>query len=124
MSDLTKKEYQVMLSFYELNKNLSKNELLEMVPNLNGNTVGVVLSRLLKKGYLEVSEVIQTRTALARVYKPCVSFSTFLINEIGIVKVDALIKKSIDSIDDLQELRKLSIRINEAKEKLTLFEKI
>lgn len=113
-----------MLSFYELNKNLSKNELLEMVPNLNGNTVGVVLSRLLKKGYLEVSEVIQTRTALARVYKPCVSFSTFLINEIGIVKVDALIKKSIDSIDDLQELRKLSIRINEAKEKLTLFEKI
>ncbi|MGF1995964.1 BlaI/MecI/CopY family transcriptional regulator [Enterococcus casseliflavus] len=124
MSDLTKKEYQVMLSFYELNKNLSKNELLEMVPNLNGNTVGVVLSRLLKKGYLEVSEVIQTRTALARVYRPCVSFSTFLINEIGIVKVDALIKKSIDSIDDLQELRKLSIRINEAKEKLTLFEKI
>ena len=50
-----KKEYQVMLSFYELNKNLSKNELLEMVPDLNGNTVGVVLSRLLKKGYLEVS---------------------------------------------------------------------
>jgi predicted transcriptional regulator len=44
-----------MLSFYELNKNLSKNELLEMVPDLNGNTVGVVLSRLLKKGYLEVS---------------------------------------------------------------------
>lgn len=46
-----------------------------------------------------------------------------MIIEIGLVKVDALIKKSVDSIDDLQELRKLSIRINEAKEKLILLKK-
>ena len=81
MANLTKKELQVMLSFYEINKSTSKKELVEFKPSLNQNSTGIIISGLLKKKYIRVSKIIKTRTVLARAYKPNLSFGDFLVNE-------------------------------------------
>ncbi|MGH1805469.1 hypothetical protein [Enterococcus gallinarum] len=53
MANLTKKEFQVMLSFYEINKSTSKKELVEFKPSLNQNSTGIIISGLLKKNISE-----------------------------------------------------------------------
>lgn len=78
MFDLTKGEYEVLFYFYDSSKSLTKKELLDAVPNLNKNTVAVVLRSLMKKGYLEVADIRLSTKVLARAYKPCLSILDFL----------------------------------------------
>ncbi|MUN90466.1 transcriptional regulator, BlaI/MecI/CopY family protein [Enterococcus gallinarum] len=124
MANLTKKEFQVMLSFYEINKSTSKKELVEFKPSLNQNSTGIIISGLLKKIYIRVSKIIKTRTVLARAYKPNLSFADFLVNEYGLDKVTPLIKAYINKIDDPKQLQNLLNIIAVGKERLKSESKI
>ncbi|EAA0286479.1 transcriptional regulator, BlaI/MecI/CopY family protein, partial [Listeria monocytogenes] len=69
MSELSKQEYQILYYFYGFNQSLTKNELLDKVPELNSSTTAMVLKKLLDNGYLEIEKITYSRTVLARVYK-------------------------------------------------------
>jgi hypothetical protein len=115
MSKLTKSEYQILLHFYEFNQALTKSELLAVRPELNSNTTAAVIRSLLRKGYLEVNEIKYSQTVLTRAYKPCISFYLFLQNVYGKHSVDQLVKQTIGSIRDSQQLELFLKQINKRK---------
>lgn len=108
MSELSKSEYQVLYFFYDINQPVTKQELLEKVPDLNKNTTAAVIRSLLDKGYLEVGEIRYSRTVLARAYRPSVPFVDFIKDEYGADVVDKLVKHAVFSLEDRQQINHLS----------------
>lgn len=115
MFDLSKAEYEVLFYFYNSNESLTKNDLLEMVPSLNKNTVAVVITNLLEKGYLEIADIRYSTKVLARAYSPCMPILEFLENGYGEGSVEKLVKHAIDICEDPQELKGLLDRISVRK---------
>lgn len=107
MTDLSKSEYQVLHCFYDINQALTKHELLEKMPSLNKNTTAAVIRSLLEKGYLEVEEIRYSQNVLARAYRPGVSFIEFLEDEYGEVAIENLLKKAINSLENIHEIEYL-----------------
>lgn len=78
------------------------------MPSLNKNTTAAVIRSLLEKGYLEAEEEIRySQNILARAYRPCVSFIEFLEEEYGEVAVENLLKKAINSLENIHEIEYL-----------------
>ncbi|MDK4450917.1 BlaI/MecI/CopY family transcriptional regulator [Enterococcus casseliflavus] len=86
MTELSNSEYQILRYFYEFNQALTKHELLERLPKLNGNTTAAVIRKLLNKGYLEVGEIKFSQNVLARAYRPSIPFIEFIKDENGGLK--------------------------------------
>lgn len=80
---------------------------MEKIPSLNKNTTAAVIRSLLEKGYLEVGEIRYSQTVLARAYRPCVSFIKFLKDEYGEFAVENLLKKAINSLENVHEIEYL-----------------
>lgn len=123
MSELTKIEYQMLIKFYEVNKPVTKHELVEKFPDLNRNTAASVITSLLTKRYLEIAEIDIFRTSLARSYKPSLSFLSFLRAEYGIKNVEHIIQQIIGSIRNVEILESILILIEERKSSLILYNK-
>lgn len=115
MSELTKIEYKILIKFYEINKAVTKHELVDSFPDLNKNTAASVITSLLTKRYLEIAEISIFQTSLARSYKPRLSFLSFLQAEHGDNSVERLIRKTIGSIRNVKQLELILIQIDERK---------
>lgn len=115
MLGLSKSEYETLLGFYEINQAVSKRELLEILPELNPNTIASVLKKLLEQGYLEVAEIKYSNTVLERAYQPCVPFSAFMKKQYGDIAIEQLVKRTISSLVDLKLLDQFLIQVAEKK---------
>lgn len=115
MLELTKSEYQILTYFFKFDHVLTKTELLEKVPDLNGNTTAIILSSLLKKGYIEVNKVKYSHTVLARAYTPSISLFEFLKEYYGEKAIQKLIAYTINSIEDNERLDQFIQLIKERK---------
>lgn len=113
--NLTKTEYSIMLIFYNANTSLSKKDVLERMPMLNPNSTSATISSLLKKGFLEVTEIRNTRTSLARAYKPTITLSDFFIKKYGFEIINSFVEKSISEITEYEKLDFLLNLIKTAK---------
>lgn len=116
MSELAKIEYQILMKFYEINKPVTKHELLTNYPNLNENTTAAFITTLLTKRYLEIAERGIFQTSLARAYKPRLSLLSFLQAVYGYSSVERLIKRAVRSIKNADQLDRLLVYINEKKD--------
>lgn len=119
MLNLTKTEYGILLIFYNANIVLSKNDILENIPELNPNSTSATISSLLKKGFLEVAEIRNTRTSLARAYIPTLTLTNFFIAEYGIDTINSLVEKSINEISEYEQLDYLLYKIKMSKKVLS-----
>ncbi|MGF2070074.1 MULTISPECIES: BlaI/MecI/CopY family transcriptional regulator [Enterococcus] len=115
MLELTKSEYQILSYFFKFDQTLTKTELVEKAPNLNVNTTTIILSSLLKKGYLEVKKVKYSHTVLARAYTPSISLVEFLKDHYGEKALKNLITFTINSIEDKECLDQFLQLIKERK---------
>lgn len=115
MLELTKSEYQVLLTFYEINQIITKNDLLKQTTKLNPNTAASTINSLLQKKILEVAEIKSTRTSLARAYKPKIPFAVFMIEMFGYEQIQLIIKRTVDMIDDPDQLNFFLLKIYEVR---------
>lgn len=113
--NLTKTEYSILLIFYNANIILSKKDVLEKMPMLNPNSTSATINSLLIKGFLEVAEIRNTRTSLARAYKPTFTLSDFFIKEYGFEIINSFVEKSISEITEYEKLDYLLNLIKMAK---------
>lgn len=104
MINLTKTEYNILLIFYNANIFLSKKDVIEIIPTLNPNSTSATISSLLKKGFLEVVEIRNTRTSLARAYKPTTTLSDFFIKQYGFEIINSFVEKFISEITEYEKL--------------------
>lgn len=92
---MTKIEYQILIKFYEINKPVTKHELLANYPVLKENTTASFITSLLTKRYLEIAEIGIFQTSLARSYKPRLSLLSFLHAEYGYNSVERLMQRVV-----------------------------
>lgn len=119
--NLTKTEYSILLIFYNANIILSKQDVLEKMPMLNPNSTAATISSLLKKGFLEVAEIRNTRTSLARAYRPTITLSNLFIKEYGYDIINSIVEKSISEITEYEKLDYLLKLIEMAKKNINIF---
>lgn len=91
--ELTKIEYQIMLAFYEQNKQLTKVLLLDKYPDFKVNTLYLTIDRLVDKNYLEtIKDQNITKECL---FKAKYSASEFFSQIIGQSAVHDLVEQTI-----------------------------
>lgn len=79
---LSGRELDVMNVLWEAGKPLTARNITEYNHMLSINTVSAVLKSLLKKGYIQVSEIVYSGTVLTRSYLPVLDANEYLISQL------------------------------------------
>ncbi|MDD3279305.1 MAG: BlaI/MecI/CopY family transcriptional regulator [Lachnospiraceae bacterium] len=87
MQYLTKRELEVMKILWDAKTSCIVADFLNINPALSRNTVNNVINKLLKKNYIVVADVIQTKTVMARAFRPLISREQYLSQEMNISSV-------------------------------------
>lgn len=115
MRKLTKKQLEVMKVLWDNNRPMISSEIEKSDPSFNTNTVQACLRELLKKGYIQVADIVYSGTVLTRSYLPTFTKTEYLkdaCREIigsghsSFSLCASLIKEQTDP-DDLAELEKM-----------------
>lgn len=70
---LSKKEFEIMMTMWQLDKPASFSDILEANPNLNRNTLLAAIRRLISEGILRVDGFDYHKNSLTRLFVPVVS---------------------------------------------------
>ena len=115
MKKLTKKQLEVMKVLWNSPAPMISSEIEKSNPSFNTNTVQTCLRELLKKGYIEVADIVYSGTVLSRSYLPTFTKSDFLLeacndiigNDRASFSLCASLIDSQTNAEDLTELEKL-----------------
>ena len=78
MRKLTKKQLEVMKVLWDNNRPMISSEIEKSDPSFNTNTVQACLRELLKKGYIQVADIVYSGTVLTRSYLPTFTKTDYL----------------------------------------------
>lgn len=127
VTKLTNRENDIMELLWKSEKPLIASDIARMDDNLSINTVQSVLKTLLKKGLIEVADIVYSGKVLTRSYRTTITADEFAISQfmhraeyfdknISTSNiVNALLAKEKDEEEAILELEKL---IQERKHKL------
>lgn len=109
---LTQKEQTIMKLLMHAEKSLTASQILAQDSELNINTVQGVLRALLKKGFIEVAEIVYSGTVLCRSYRPTAKSKDIVFREFssdykslrGSVPLFQIIKMLIDDAEDKEAM--------------------
>lgn len=122
MKFLSKRQYEVMEILWEKDVPMLASEILEANKELNINTVQAVLRSLVKKKYIEITDIAYSGTVLARRYRPIVTKKEYIFSVCGdsqsIIGSSAVIANFVKKEKDMKVLEELEKMIADAKEKL------
>lgn len=122
MKYLSKRQYEVMEILWEKDTPMRASEILEADKELNINTVQAVLRSLIKKKYIEITDIVYSGTVLARRYHPIVTKKEYIFSICreceSIVGSSAVIASFVKKEKDIKVLDELEKMIADAKEKL------
>lgn len=98
---ISEKEKEIMLVFWQSEEPLTASTIAEIGDGLNINTIQVGLRNLLKKKYIEVADIVYSRTVLTRCYKPIVSAEQFAADQLQTIRLNSLNFTTLNFIDHL-----------------------
>lgn len=98
---ISEKEKDIMLVLWHSEEALTASAVVEKGNGLNINTVQVALRNLMKKKYIEVADIVYSRTVLARCYKPIVSAEQYAADQLQSLRLNALNFSTLNLIDHL-----------------------
>ena len=98
---ISEKEKEVMLVFWQSEEPLTTSAVTEKGNGLNVNTVQVAVRNLLKKGYIEVSDIVYSGTVLTRCYKPIVTAEQYAAGHLQTMRLNVLNFSTLNLIDHL-----------------------
>lgn len=100
---ISKRERDVMVTFWRESEGLTASGIAEKGDGLSINTVKVVLKGLMKKGYIEINDIVYSGTVLTRSYKPVISAEKYAADQLQDLKINVLNFSALNFIECLHK---------------------
>ena len=119
---LTQSQLHIMKILWNEKKPMIASDFVQLDPSLNLNSVQSALRSLLKKNYIEVSDIVYSGKVLTRRYIPVVSSEDYASENINGVLKDLLssniLLQYVESENDIQVIERLQEKLEERKKAL------
>ena len=112
---LTQSQLHIMKILWNEKKPMIASDFVQLDSSLNLNSVQSALRSLLKKNYIEVSDIVYSGKVLTRSYIPVVSSEDYASENINGVVKDLL---SVESENDVEVIEHLQKKLEERKKAL------
>lgn len=116
---LTQSQLSIMKTLWAENKAMIASDFVQLDPSLNLNSVQSSLRSLLKKNYIEVSDIVYSGKVLTRSYVPTISADEYATENINGI-VNALLSSNIllhyvETENDIETIKQLQQKLEERK---------
>ncbi|MGX7196346.1 BlaI/MecI/CopY family transcriptional regulator [Enterococcus olivae] len=118
MQTLTKVEREVLEVFWDSSRALCVTDVLLINPNLNKNTVRVIVRQLTNKKLLEVTHIGKNKKALTQFFSPTISKEDFVQQDLSEQNLQHLVANFIEGSETEEELDKLELLIAKKRKSL------
>ena len=119
---LTPSQLNIMKTLWNKKEPMIASDFVQLDPSLNLNSVQSVLRSLLKKNYIEVSDIVYSGKVLTRRYIPLVSSEDYASENINGVLKDLLssniLLQYVESENDIKVIERLQEKLEERKKVL------
>lgn len=116
---LTPSQLNIMKTLWDKKEPMIASDFVQLDPSLNLNSVQSALRSLLKKNYIEVSDIVYSGKVLTRRYIPVVSFEDYASENINGVLEDLLssniLLQYVESENDIKVIERLQEKLEERK---------
>ena len=119
---LTPSQLNIMKTLWDKKEPMIASDFVQLDPSLNLNSVQSALRSLLKKNYIEVSDIVYSGKVLTRSYIPVVSSEDYASENINGVVKDLLSSNIlfhyVESENDIEVIERLQKKLEERKKAL------
>lgn len=119
---LTQSQLNIMKTLWNKKKPMIASDFVELDPSLNLNSVQSALRSLLKKGYIEVADIVYSGKVLTRSYLPAISSEDYASESLNGVIKDLLssniLFQYVESENDIEVIERLQKKLEERKKAL------
>lgn len=119
---LTPSQLNIMKILWDKKEPMIASDFVQLDPSLNLNSVQSALRSLLKKNYIEVSDIVYSGKVLTRHYIPVVSSEDYASENINGVLKDLLssniLLQYVESENDIKVIERLQEKLEERKKVL------
>ena len=116
---LTPSQLNIMKILWDKKEPMIASDFVQLDPSLNLNSVQSALRSLLKKNYIEVSDIVYSGKVLTRSYIPVVSSEDYASENINGVLKDLLssniLLQYVESENDIKVIERLQEKLEERK---------
>ena len=116
---LTPSQLNIMKTLWDKKEPMIASDYVQLDPSLNLNSVQSALRSLLKKNYIEVSDIVYSGKVLTRRYIPVVSSEDYASENINGVLEDLLssniLLQYVESENDIKVIERLQEKLEERK---------
>ena len=116
---LTQSQLSIMKTFWAENKAMIASDFVQFDPSLNLNSVQSSLRSLLKKNYIEVSDIVYSGKVLTRSYVPTISADEYAAENINGIVNDLLssniLLHYVETENDIETIKQLQQKLEERK---------
>lgn len=98
---ISEREKDIMSVLWHTGESLTASAIAEKGDGLSINTVQAAVRSLMKKGYIEVADIVYSRTVLTRSYKPVISAEQYAAYQLQAMRVNTLNFSTLNFIDHL-----------------------
>ena len=119
---LTPSQLNIMKTLWDKKEPMIASDFVQLDPSLNLNSVQSALRSLLKKNYIEVSDIVYSGKVLTRSYIPVVSSEDYASENINGVVKDLLssniLFQYVESENDIEVIERFQKKLEERKKAL------
>ena len=119
---LTQSQLHIMKILWNEKKQMIASDFVQLDSSMNLNSVQSALRSLLKKNYIEVSDIVYSGKVLTRSYIPVVSSEDYASENINGVVKDLLssniLFQYVESENDIEVIERLQKKLEERKKAL------
>ena len=116
---LTQSQLSIMKTLWAENKAMIASDFVQLDPSLNLNSVQSSLRSLLKKNYIEVSDIVYSGKVLTRSYVPTISADEYATENINGIVNDLLSSNIlllyVETEKDIETIKQLQQNLEERK---------
>ena len=116
---LTQSQLSIMKTLWAENKAMIASDFVQLDPSLNLNSVQSSLRSLLKKNYIEVSDIVYSGKVLTRSYVPAISADEYATENINGIVNDLLssniLLHYVETENDIETIKQLQQKLEERK---------
>ncbi|MEE0683714.1 MAG: BlaI/MecI/CopY family transcriptional regulator [Bacilli bacterium] len=116
---LTQSQLSIMKTLWAENKAMIASDFVQLDPSLNLNSVQSSLRSLLKKNYIEVSDIVYSGKVLTRSYVPTISADEYATENINGIVNDLLssniLLHYVETENDIETIKQLQQKLEERK---------
>ena len=116
---LTQSQLSIMKTLWAENKAMIASDFVQLDSSLNLNSVQSSLRSLLKKNYIEVSDIVYSGKVLTRSYVPTISADEYATENINGIVNDLLssniLLHYVETENDIETIKQLQQKLEERK---------